>query len=74
VFSLLRLMLCSLFTALRHIAEVTRPRERCLILTGSLSLIKIMLFRRIAHQTHPLVYECKGEVDVESVTRETGGK
>jgi ribonuclease HI len=49
----------ALFTALRHIAEVKRPPERCLILTDSLSSVKAMLFRKIAHQTHPLVYECK---------------
>jgi hypothetical protein len=47
------------FTALRHIFEVLRPSERCLILTDSLSSIKAMLSRKIAHQTHPLVYECK---------------
>jgi ribonuclease HI len=51
--------LSTLFTALRHIAEVIRPSERCLILTDSLSSIKAMLSRKIAHQTHPLVYECK---------------
>jgi hypothetical protein len=45
----------ALFTALRHIARVIRPRERCLILTDSLSSIKAMLSRKIAHQTHPLV-------------------
>jgi hypothetical protein len=49
----------ALFTALRHIDEVIRPPERCLILTDSLSSIKAMLSRNIAHQTHPLVYECK---------------
>jgi hypothetical protein len=47
------------FTALRHIAEVKRPPERCLILTDSLCSIKAMLSRKIAHQTQPLVYECK---------------
>jgi ribonuclease HI len=51
--------LSALFTALRHIAEDIRPPERCLILTDSLSSIKAMLSRKIAHQTHPLVYECK---------------
>jgi hypothetical protein len=51
--------LSALFTALRHIAEVIRPPERCLILTDSLSSMKAMLSRKIAHQTHPLVYECK---------------
>jgi hypothetical protein len=45
--------------ALRHIAEIIRPPERYLILTDSLSSIKAMLYRKIAHQTHPLVYECK---------------
>jgi hypothetical protein len=49
----------TLFTALRHIAEVIRPPKMCLILTESLSSIKTMLSRRIAHRTHPLVYECK---------------
>jgi hypothetical protein len=44
--------LSTLFTTLRHIAEVIRPPERCLILTASLSLIKAMLSRKIAHQTH----------------------
>jgi hypothetical protein len=50
-----------LFTALRHIAEVIhiQPPERCLILIDSLSSIQAMLSRRIAHLTHPLVYECK---------------
>jgi hypothetical protein len=41
----------ALFTALRHIAEVIRPPERCLILTDSLSSIKSMMTRKIAHQT-----------------------
>jgi hypothetical protein len=45
--------------ALRHIDEVIRPPERCLILTDCLSLIKAVLSRKIAHQTHPLVFECK---------------
>jgi ribonuclease HI len=35
--------LSALFTALRHIAEVIRPPERCLILTDSLSSIKTIL-------------------------------
>jgi hypothetical protein len=48
--------LSALFTALRHIAEVIRPPERFLILTDSLSSIKAIGSRRIAH---PLVYECK---------------
>jgi hypothetical protein len=47
--------LSALFTALRHIARVIRPRERCLILSESLSSIKAMLSRKIAHQTYPLV-------------------
>jgi ribonuclease HI len=51
--------LSALFTALRHNSEVIRPPERCLILTDSLSSIKAMLSRKIAHQTHSLVYECK---------------
>jgi hypothetical protein len=46
-------------SALRHIAEVMQPSKRCLIPTDSLSSIKAMLSSRIAHQTHPLVYECK---------------
>jgi hypothetical protein len=50
--------LSALFTPLRH-AEVIRPPEKCLILTDSLRSIKAMLSRKIAHQTHPLVYECK---------------
>jgi hypothetical protein len=45
--------LSALFTALRW------PLKRCLILTDSLSSIKVMLSRKIAHQTHPLVYEYK---------------
>jgi ribonuclease HI len=45
--------LSALFTALQHIAEVI------LILTDSLSSVKAILFRKIAHQTHSLVYECK---------------
>jgi hypothetical protein len=49
----------ALFTALRHIAEVIRPLDICLILTDSLSLIKAIFSRKIAHQTHPLMYECK---------------
>jgi ribonuclease HI len=51
--------LSALFTALRHISEVIRPPKRCLILTDSLSSIKAMLSRKIAHQTHPLVNEFK---------------
>jgi ribonuclease HI len=51
--------LSSVFTALRHIAEVIRPPERCIILTDSLNSIKAMLSRRIAHKTHPLLYKCK---------------
>jgi hypothetical protein len=47
------------FTALRHIAEVIQPLERSLILTDSLSSMKPVLSRKIVHQTHPLVYECK---------------
>jgi hypothetical protein len=46
--------LSALFTALRHISEVIR-----LILTDSPSSIKAMLSGKIAHQTHPLVYEFK---------------
>jgi hypothetical protein len=38
-----------LFTALRHIAEVIRPPERCFILTDSLSSINAMMSRKIAH-------------------------
>jgi hypothetical protein len=49
----------ALFTALRHIAEVIRPLEICLILTDSLSLIKAIFSRKISHHTHPLMYECK---------------
>jgi hypothetical protein len=44
---------------LRHIGEVIQPPEKCLILTDSLSSVKAMLSRKISHQTHPLVYECK---------------
>jgi ribonuclease HI len=40
-----------------YIADVIKPLERCLIFTDSLSSIKAMLSRKIAH--HPLVYECK---------------
>jgi ribonuclease HI len=40
--------LSALFTALRHIAEVIRPPERCLILTDSLSSIKAMFYIKIA--------------------------
>jgi ribonuclease HI len=49
----------ALFTALRHIAEIIWPPERCLILTDSLSSIKAMLSSKIAHHSHPLVYVCK---------------
>jgi hypothetical protein len=49
--------LTALFTALRQIPEVMRPPERCLIITDSLSSIKAMLPRKIAHKTHPLVHE-----------------
>jgi hypothetical protein len=51
--------LSALFTGQRHIAELKRPQERCLIFTDTLSSIKAMLSKKIAHQTHPLVYECK---------------
>jgi hypothetical protein len=37
--------LSALFTALRHIVEVIRPPEKCLILNDSLSSIKAMLPR-----------------------------
>jgi hypothetical protein len=46
-------VLSVLFTALRHIPEVIRPPEKCLILTDSLSSIKAMFFKKIEHQTHP---------------------
>jgi hypothetical protein len=36
-----------------------QPPKRCLILTASLSSVKALLSRKILHQTHPLVYECK---------------
>jgi hypothetical protein len=36
-----------------------RSPERCLILTDSLSTIKAKLSRKIAQQTHLLLYECK---------------
>jgi hypothetical protein len=49
--------LSALFTALRH--NAVRPPERCLILTDGLSSVKAMLSRKIAQQTHPLVYDCK---------------
>jgi hypothetical protein len=55
---LLTVELSDQFTALRHIAEVIRPPKKCLTLTDSLSSIKAMLSRRIAHRTHLLVYEC----------------
>jgi hypothetical protein len=48
--------LSALFTALRHISEVIQLLERCLILVRSMSSIKAMLSRKIAHQ---MVYECK---------------
>jgi hypothetical protein len=51
--------LSALFTALRHIAEVIRFPKRCLILTDSWSSIKVMLSKKIAQQTSPLMYECK---------------
>jgi hypothetical protein len=51
--------LSALFTALRHIAKVIQPPERCLILTNRLSSSKAMLSRKIVHQSHPLVNECK---------------
>jgi hypothetical protein len=51
--------LSALFAALRQIAEVIRPTERCLILTDSLSSIKAMLSKKTLHKTHPLVYESK---------------
>jgi hypothetical protein len=72
-----------LFTALRRVAEVIRPPERFLILTDSLRLIKAMMFSKIAHQTCPLLYECKqlcwslcqNGIEVkESNSRGTGGK
>jgi hypothetical protein len=54
--------LSALFTTLQHIAEVIRPPERCFLLTDSLRSIKDMLFRRIVHRAHPLVYvnNCAG--------------
>jgi hypothetical protein len=41
--------LSAVFTALRHIGYMLR-------LYGT---IKAMMSRKIAHQTHPVVYECK---------------
>jgi hypothetical protein len=32
--------------------------ENCLILTDSLSSVRALLFRKITHQTHPLMHEC----------------
>jgi hypothetical protein len=63
VFSLQCLVVCSLHY---DIAEVICPlgwplRLYGLILTDSLSSIKAMLSRKIAHRTHPLVYECMND-------------
>jgi hypothetical protein len=49
----------ALCMAFQHIREVIQPPEKCLILTDSLSSIKVLLSRRISWRTHPLVYECK---------------
>jgi hypothetical protein len=64
------------------IISVIRPLGRCLILTDSLSSIKVMLSRKIAHHTHPLVYECKqlcwslcqNGIEVKLISRRLGGK
>jgi hypothetical protein len=48
-----------LFVTLQHVEEVTQPPEKCVILTDSLSSVKALLFRKILHRNHPLVYECK---------------
>jgi hypothetical protein len=49
--------LSSPFVTSRHIEEVDQPPEKCLILTDSVSPVKVLLFRKISHWTHPLVYE-----------------
>jgi hypothetical protein len=51
--------LTALFVTLRHIGEVSQPPEKCLILTDSLSSVKVLVSRKISHRTDPLVYECK---------------
>jgi hypothetical protein len=45
--------LTALFVTLRRIVEDIQAREKCLILTDSLTLLS----RKILHRTHPLVYE-----------------
>jgi hypothetical protein len=49
--------LTALFVTLRHIGEVIQPPEKCLILTDSLSSVRVLLSMKVSHQTHPLVYE-----------------
>jgi ribonuclease HI len=48
-----------LFVTLRNIEAVIQPLENCLVFTDSLSSVKALLSKKISHQTHPLVYECK---------------
>jgi hypothetical protein len=47
--------LSALFTAQRHIVEIVRPWERCLIHTDSLCSIKAMLSRKLL---------CQNEIEV----------
>jgi hypothetical protein len=49
--------LTALFVTLRHTEKVIQPPEKSLILTGSLSSVKVIMSRKISHQTHSLVYE-----------------
>jgi hypothetical protein len=48
-----------LFVTLQDIGERNQPVGKCLILTDSLSSVKVLLFTKILHRTHLLVYECK---------------
>jgi hypothetical protein len=42
-----------------RIREIIQPPEKYLVLTDSSSSGKALLSRKISHQTHLLVYECK---------------
>jgi hypothetical protein len=56
---------------LQHIGEIIQPREKCLILTDSLSSVKALLSRKISHRTHPLCSDLlEDEVEVNEIVDE----
>jgi hypothetical protein len=56
-FVILRSFCCIVSDILGRLYNLRKEKIACL--TDSLSSIKHLLSRKISHQTHPLVYECK---------------